>query len=135
MTTHQFSTGQIIKRGDYFYKILGEVGEVMFISFNWRKEKANIKYDDGLKTSEKVANYLTTHELNALGYVPASPEESGLSEEWGPRDWGKCWHVDKEPSETIFNKEYSWDRVLLKSGLLKRTKEEAEEAYKRLMQE
>lgn len=50
-------------------------------------------------------------------------------------DWEKCWYVDKEPSETIFNKEYSWDRVLLKSGLLKRTKEEAERAYKELMGE
>lgn len=135
MTTYTFPVGQIIKKDDFFHKILGEAGEVRFISHGWRKEKANKKDDKGLKDSNYIVISLhTIQELNADGYVPASPEESGLVEEWCPRENDEMWLVEDKPTRAVF-RDMSWHRVLLKSGLLKRTREEAEEAYKRLMHE
>lgn len=136
MTTHQFSTGTIIKHYDHFYKILGEAGEMRFISCFWEKENANEKNSDGLKFSDMTSSGIyTIQELNAYGYVPVSPEGAGLVEEWEPKTGDHVWFVEEQPTLWSYDKFASWYRVLLKSGLLKPTREAAEAAYRKLMGE
>lgn len=85
MPNYQFKTGEIIKYYGYFYKILGEAGEVRFISSSWGKEQVNRKDKIGVKESERMFLELTVKELNAHGYVPVSPEEAGIEKD-GRRD-------------------------------------------------
>ena len=132
MTSHTFPAGQIVRKDNEFRKILGEAGEVRFVSYGWEKKEANNKGSGGLKLSEGHSYAQTIHELNALGYVPVSPEEAGLVEEWEPKEGDRLWFVDESPSDCSYYKNNSWLRTLLKHGLLKPTREAAEAAYKRM---
>jgi hypothetical protein len=125
-----------MRNGIFFHKILGEAGEVRFLSYGWRKEEANNKDSNELKDSDLASSGIyTIHELNANGYVPVSPSEAGLEEVWEPVSGTMVMTVNELPETMTFYSSVPWHRVLLKAGLLKPTREAAEAAYKRMMGE